>query len=170
MAISFGAPVPLLKQPFVLEHAQYRPVEVVRLDAAWRGFDFGAAGPLRLGQQRIQEGAARIAIHLDQFGSRRSKMEVVAHEDAKRPEARLRNLGSPRHGRAFIAKQSGRRLDGARTIPSIALLSDSEMKTAALENRCGRVLMNVVWKSRSPTSRSSAWDSASRSSVMQRHS
>ena len=31
----------------------------------------------------------------------------------------------------------------ARTIPSISLVSESEMKTGALENRCGRVLMKV---------------------------
>ena len=44
------------------------------------------------------------------------------------------------------------------------------MNTGALENRCGRVRMNVVQNSGSPTSCSSARYSASRSSVMQRHS
>ena len=32
----------------------------------------------------------------------------------------------------------------ARTIPSISVVSESEMKTGALENRCGRVPMKVA--------------------------
>ena len=160
---------PMLELPLVLEHAQDRQLEIVGLGSAQSDLDLGAAGPLSLGQQRIQEGAARIGIDLDQLGSRRGKMEVVAHEDAKRPEIMPRNLGSPRQGRVLIARQSGRGLDGSHDPKHLAGFG-SEMNTGALENRCGRVLMKVAQKSGSPTSRSSAWHSASRSSVMQKHS
>src|SRR5688572_4982169 len=52
----------------------------------------------------------------------------------------------------------------------MAAMSDCARKTGALENRCGRVLMNCEQKSRSPASRFNAAHSESRSSVMQKHS
>ena len=64
-----------------------------------------------LSQQRIQEGAARVRIDLDQLGSIRGKMKVVTHENATRSEIMPRNLWSPRQSRVSIAGQSGRGLD-----------------------------------------------------------
>ena len=96
----------------MLEHAHDRRFEIVGLGFAQSDLDLGAAGPLRLGQQRIQEGAARVRIHLDQLGSFRGKMKVVAHENAKRSKIMPRDLGSPRQSRFSIAGQSGRGLDG----------------------------------------------------------
>ena len=95
----------------MLEHAHDRQLKIVGLGFAHSDLDLGAAGPLSLGQQRIQEGAARVRIHLDQLGSVRSKMEVVTHEDATRSEIMPRDLGSPRQSRVSIAGQSGRGLD-----------------------------------------------------------
>jgi hypothetical protein len=46
--------------------------------------DLGAAGPLRLGQDRVEKGAAGIRVHLDQLWSGRREMEVVSHEGAAR--------------------------------------------------------------------------------------
>ena len=66
---------------------------------------------MSLGQQRVQEGAARIGIDFDQLGSVRSKMEVVAHEDAARSEITSRNLRGPRQNGFLIGGQSGRGFD-----------------------------------------------------------
>ena len=97
----------------MLEHAQDCRIEIVSLDSAQSDLDLGTADPLRLGQQRIQEGAARVRIHLDKLGSCRGKMKVVTHENAKRPKIMPRDLGSPRQSRFLIARQSGCGLYGS---------------------------------------------------------
>ena len=102
---------PALQHPLALEHAQDSRLEIVSLGSAQRDLDFGAAGPLSLGQQRIQEGAARIGIDFDQLGPVRSKMEVVAHEDATRSEITSRDLRGPRQHGFSIGGQSGRGFD-----------------------------------------------------------
>ena len=96
----------------MLEHAQDRRLEIVGLGSAQSDLDLGAAGPLSLGQQRIQEGAAGIRIHLDQLRPIRRKMKVVSHENAARSEIMPRNLGSPGQSCVSIAEQTGRGLHG----------------------------------------------------------
>ena len=89
-------PIPLLARPLLLKHAQHGRIEIVDLGSAQCHLDFGTARTLGLGEQTVQECATGIGIDLDQPRALCGKMEVVAHEGAKRPEVVSRDLGSPR--------------------------------------------------------------------------
>ena len=138
----------------MLEHAHDRRLKIVGLWSAQSDLDLGAAGPLSLGQQRIQEGAACVRIDLDQPGAIGGKVEVVTHEYANRPEIMSSDLWSPGQRRIAIA---GNRVAAstACTIRSISPTLASDRNTGTFENRCVFGPMKVLQNSGSPTSRSS---------------
>ena len=104
-------PGPMLELPLMLKHAHDRQLKIVGLGFAHSDLYLGAAGLLGFCQQRIQEGAARVRIDLDELGSIRGNMKVVTHENATRSKIMPRNLGSAGQSRGSIARQSGRGLD-----------------------------------------------------------
>src|SRR5450759_103293 len=78
--------------------------------------------------------------------------------------------GFPKHLRIIIGHKHRARHTREIGIRSISATLPSDRKTGAFENKCVRGLMKVAQKSGSPTSRSSDSQSASRSSVTQKHS
>ena len=59
---------PPLQPPFLREHAQHSAVEIVGLQLGDIGL--GTTGALRLGERRIQEGTAGVAVDFDESSAR----------------------------------------------------------------------------------------------------
>ena len=143
-----------LQQPLLLEHAQGRAVEIVGFESSERDIDLGAAGPLRLGQERVEEGAAGIRVHLDQLRTGRGEVEVVAHEGATRSEVGPRDLRSPGQDCVSIAWQLRDGLDGlhhAQHLAGLALRDEDrnigeEMRPRLDEARAQRLVSDLTLK------------------------
>src|SRR6185437_7501647 len=143
-----------LKEPLLLEHAQHRMVKVAGFESAESDIDLGAAGPLRLGQERVEEGAAGIRVHLDQLRSARREVEVVSHESAARAEVGPRDLRSPGQDRVSIARQLGGGLHGLhhpQHLAGLALRDEDrnigeEMRPRLDEARAQRLAPNLTLK------------------------
>jgi len=73
--------------------------------------DLGATSALRLGEQRIQEGAAGIGVHLDQLGAIPPEVKIIAHEGAARSGIEAGDRWRPGQDRFLVCGQSRRGLD-----------------------------------------------------------
>ena len=68
-----------LAAPFVTEHGNNPGFEIIVSVDEPPLFEFGAAGLLSFGQQRIEERTAGIGVDFDQLGTIIIEMEVVTH-------------------------------------------------------------------------------------------
>ena len=74
-----------LAMPLILEHAHNLSLEIPYPCSLDRAFDLSAAGELGAGKERIEEGAARVRVDLDQLWAIIVEVEIIAHEGAERP-------------------------------------------------------------------------------------
>jgi hypothetical protein len=72
--------VAALQCPFAAEHGKHRRLEIAGERSRQRLLELRTAGALGAQKHRIEVGAARISIDLDELGAGRVEMEVVAHE------------------------------------------------------------------------------------------
>ena len=93
-----------LGMPFLAEHGHER-----RLDRRWYPFRGGwmdaTAHAVGTGQRRVEQGAARVAVDLDQLGAIGRQVKVVAHEDPRRPPVELCNRVGPGQGLGLPGRQ-----------------------------------------------------------------
>ena len=83
--------------------------EVFRRENINGHLGLGAANSLSLRQGRVEKSPTRVGVHLDQLGSIRGDMKVIAHERSERAELRLGDRRRPRERcKAVTWQLSGR--------------------------------------------------------------
>jgi len=74
-----------LAMPLVPEHTHNLNLEITNPCSLDRPFDLSAAGELGAGKERVEEGAARVRVDLDQLWAIVVEVKIIAHEGAERP-------------------------------------------------------------------------------------